>query len=129
MSQKVEIQRQLKEEIAQKYVEIEQEVFLAKQVIEEEKQQLITERKQLRKEQVKVAGERELLDEDRQFFEEKVEQRAVARVESLEAKLRLWKERYEESQELQVKLAANLRKAVDAANRFGQRNQRRFWLN
>ncbi len=37
--------------------------------------------------------------------------------------MRVWKERYEESQKLQQNLEVNLRKAVDAAQKFGQRNR------
>ncbi|MBD2094272.1 hypothetical protein H6F90_03805 [Trichocoleus sp. FACHB-591] len=122
LSRKLEIQQQLKDEITQKYAEFEQEVLLEGQAIEEERQQLITERRQLRKEQNKLGIERELLHEDRESLEEKVEHRAAAKVESLEANLRVWKERYEKSQELQRSLEANLLKAVDAVKRFGQRN-------
>ena len=73
------------------------------------------------KEQNRLEIDRELLEEDRQFFEKKVG-RAATKVESLEAHLRVWKERYEESQKLQQSLEVNLRKAVDANKRFGQRN-------
>lgn len=122
LRQKLEIQQQLKNEITQKYSEFEQEVLLQRQDIEEERQQLIAERRQLKKEQNKVEVERELLHEDKQSLEEKVEKRAAAKVEGLEANLRVWKERYEKSQELQRSLEANLLKAVDAVKRFGQRN-------
>lgn len=74
------------------------------------------------KEQNRLEIDRELLEEERQYFEEKVDQRAAAKVESLEAHLRVWKERYEESQKLPQNLEVNLRKAVDAAKKFGQRN-------
>ena len=66
------------------------------------------------KEQNRLEIDRELLEEERQYFEEKVE--------SLEAHLRVGKERYEASQKLQQNLEVNLRKAVDAAKKFGQRN-------
>ncbi|MEG5025941.1 hypothetical protein QUB36_08535 [Microcoleus sp. AT8-B1] len=122
LSQKVEIQQQLTEEIGQKYAEFEQKIFTERQEFEQERQQLIAERKSLRKEQNRLEIDRELLDEERQYLEEKVEQHAVAKVESLEANLRIWKERYEESQKLQQTLEVNLRKAVDANKRFGQRN-------
>jgi hypothetical protein len=122
LSTKVEIQQQLTEEIRQKYAEFEQKIFTERQEFEQERQQLIAERKSLRKEQNRLESDRELLDEERQYFEEKVAQRAVAKVESLEANLRIWKERYEESQKLQQSLEVNLRKAVDANKRFGQRN-------
>ncbi|MEG4202806.1 hypothetical protein QUA20_02590 [Microcoleus sp. Pol7_A1] len=122
LSQKVDIQQELTEEIAQKYAEFEQNIFTERQEFEQERQQLIAERKSLRKEQNRLEIDRELLDEERQYFEEKVAQRAVAKVESLEANLRIWKERYEESQKLQQSLEVNLRKAVDANKRFGQRN-------
>lgn len=122
LSKKVEIQQQLTEEIAQKYAEFEQKIFTERQEFEQERQQLIAERKSLRKEQNRLEIDRELLDEERLSFEEKVAQRAVAKVEILEANLRIWKERYEESQKLQQSLEVNLRKAVDANKRFGQRN-------
>ena len=122
LGKKVEIEQQLQKDIAQKYTEFEQEILTARQEFEKDGQQLILERKQLRKEQNRLEIERELLDEDRQSFEEKVDQRSAAKVESLEAHLRVWKERYEKSQELQRSLEANLLKAVNAARRFGQRN-------
>ena len=122
LSKKVEIQQELTEEIAHKYAEFEQNIFTERQEFEQERQQLIAERKSLRKEQNRLEIDRELLDEERQYLEEKVEQHAVAKVESLEANLRIWKERYEESQKLQQTLEVNLRKAVDANKRFGQRN-------
>jgi hypothetical protein len=74
------------------------------------------------KEQSRLEVDRELLEEERQYFEEKVDRRAAAKVESLEAPLRVWKERYEESQKLQQNLEVNLRKGVDAVKKFGQRN-------
>ena len=122
LSTKVEIQQQLTEEIRQKYAEFEQKIFTERQEFEQERQQLIADRRALRNEQNRLEIDRELLDEERQSFEEKLAQRAVAKVESLEAKLRIWKERYEESQKLQQSLEVNLRKAVDANKRFGQRN-------
>lgn len=122
LSKKVELQQELTEEIAQKYAEFEQNIFTERQEFEQERQQLIAERKSLRKEQNRLEIDRELLDEDRQSFEEKVAQRAAAKVESLEAHLRVWKERYEKSQEIQRSLEANLLKTVDAVRRFGQRN-------
>ena len=122
LSTKVEIQQQLTEEIGQKYAEFEQKIFTERQEFEQERQQLIADRRALRNEQNRLEIDRELLDEERQSFEEKLAQRAVAKVESLEANLRIWKERYEESQKLQQSLEVNLRKAVDANKRFGQRN-------
>ncbi|MEG4501864.1 hypothetical protein QUB05_32390 [Microcoleus sp. F10-C6] len=122
LSKKVEIQQQLTEEIAQKYAEFEQKICTERQEFEQERQQLITDRKSLRKEQNRLEIDRELLDEERQSFEEKVDRRAAAKVESLEAHLRVWKERYEKSQEIQRSLEANLLKTVDAVRRFGQRN-------
>ena len=74
------------------------------------------------KEQNRLEIDRELLEEEWQYFEKKVDRRAAAKVESLEAHLRVWKERYEESQKLQQNLEVNLRKVVDAAKKFGQRN-------
>lgn len=74
-----------------------------------------------RKDQNRLEIDRELLEEERPYFEKKVG-RAATKVESLEAHLRVWKERYEESQKLQQNLEVNLRKAVDAAKKFGQRN-------
>jgi hypothetical protein len=74
------------------------------------------------KEQNRLEIDRELLEEERQYFEEKVDRRAAAKVEILEAHLRVWKERYEESQKLQQNLEVNLRKAVEVAKKFGQRN-------
>ena len=122
LSTKVEIQQQLTEEIRQKYAEFEHKIFTERQEFEQERQQLIADRRALRNEQNRLEIDRELLDEERQSFEEKLAQRAVAKVESLEANLRIWKERYEESQKLQQSLEVNLRKAVDANKRFGQRN-------
>ncbi|MBD2012437.1 hypothetical protein H6F96_00195 [Microcoleus sp. FACHB-53] len=114
-NKKIEIQQQLEIDITQKYAEFEQAISITRQEIENE-------RKQLRKERNKLEIDRELLNEDRESFEEKVAQRAAANIESLEAHLRVWKERYEKSQELQRSLETNLRKAVDAAKRFGQRS-------
>jgi hypothetical protein len=122
LSQKFEIQQKLKEEIAQKYSEFEQEICVVRQELEQEKQQLTAGYKQLRKEQNRTQVERELLDEDRQSFEEKVGQYAAVQVENLEAQLRIWKERYEKSQDIQRSLENNLLKAVDAMKRFGQRS-------
>ena len=122
LSTKVEIQQQLTEEIRQNYAEFEQKIFTERQEFEQERQQLIADRRALRNEQNRLEIDRELLDEERQSFEEKLAQRAVAKVESLEANLRIWKERYEESQKLQQSLEVNLRKALDANKRFGQRN-------
>jgi hypothetical protein len=45
------------------------------------------------KEQNRLEIDRELLEEEGQYFEEKVDRRAAAKVESLEAHLRVWKER------------------------------------
>ena len=45
------------------------------------------------KEQNRLEIDRELLEEEGPYFEEKVDRRAAAKVESLEAHLRVWKER------------------------------------
>lgn len=122
LSKKIEIQQQTAEDISQKYAEFEQAVSIEKQELEQRRQQLIIDCQPLKKEQNKLEIDRQLLDEERQYFEEKVDLRAAAKNENLEASLRVWKERYEKSQELQKNLEAKLLKAVDALKRFGHRN-------
>ena len=115
-------QQQSTEEISRKYAEFEQTISTEKQEFERRQQQLVVDRQSLKKERNKLEIDRQLLDEDRQSFEQKVDLRAVAKNESLEASLRVWKERYEKSQELQKNLETKLLRAVDALKRFGQRN-------
>lgn len=122
LSKKVEIQEQLTEEIAQKYAEFEQNIFTERQEFEQERQQLIAERKSLRKEQNRLEIDRELLEEERQYFEEKVDQHAAAKVERLEARLRVCKDLSEISQKQQQNLEVKLGQLFDANKRFGQRN-------
>ena len=122
LSKKIEIQQQATEDISQKYAEFEQAVSIEKQELEQRRQQLIIDCQPLKKEQNKLEIDRQLLDEERQYFEEKVDLRAAAKNENLEASLRMWKELYGKSQELQKDLEARLVKAVDANKRFGQRN-------
>jgi len=120
LSKKIEIQQQLKNDVAQRYAEFEQEMSIARHEFEQEQQQPIADRKQLRKEQNRLEIDSQLLNEDRQFFEEKVAQYAAKEIERLEANLRIWKERYEESHKLQLTYEARLLKAVDVNKRFGQ---------
>ena len=122
LSKKINIQQQVTEDISQKYVKFEQAISIKEQELEQKKQQLIIEHQPLRKEQNKLEIDRQLLDEERQYFEEKVGLCAAAKNGNLETSLRMWKERYEQSEERQKIFETKLAKYEHAFKKFGQRN-------
>lgn len=120
-SKRVESQRQLAIEISQKYTEFEAEITVKQQQISQEQQQLLEQYKQLRKEQRELGLDRDLLKEDQQALEDKIQQRCAVKIQELEAQLRFREELYKKSQEIQQRLEKKLAQVADANRRFGQR--------
>lgn len=121
-SRKTEILQQAKGDIAQKYAEFEQEVSAIRQEIEQDRQSLVLEHKQLRKEKNRLQSDQELLNEDRQALEEKISQRASAKITELETQIALREELYKRAEQREKRLAIKYAQVIDANRVFGSRS-------
>lgn len=90
----------LEDEFLNKQNQLETEKINDRLELEREYQQLGEARKDLKKQQVKLECDRELLEEDRENLEEKINQKSVQKIELLEAKIAYQKEQLQERQRI-----------------------------
>ena len=120
-SRKTAILQQTEEDIAQKYTEFEREISAIKQEINQDKQSFLLEYKQLRREQSRLKSDQELLNEDRQALDERISQRAAAKIAELETQVTLREELYKGAEQREKRLAIKYAQVIDANRLFGSR--------
>ena len=99
----------------------EEELESQRAEIEAERQELLILRKEKRQEMRKLEAERELLQEDREAIELRIQLQSVAEVEKLKIEIQVLKERLKQSNTLRDSFEQKLLQRIEADRRFGQR--------
>ena len=116
-----EKQKQLDVEIAQRRAEVEQELAAERQEILASRNQLAEESREGRLELRRVETERELLEEDKQGLEKRIERIAAGRIEQLQVKIEVLEERLRVTQQQREQFQSKLIQRAEADRRFGQK--------
>jgi hypothetical protein len=111
----------LEDEFLNKQNQLEREKINDRLELEREYQQLGEARKELKRQQVQLECDRELLEEDRENLEEKINQKAATRIENLQAQIKFEKEKLKEVMRIRNILQNSLIKRHEADQRFGNK--------
>lgn len=119
IKQDLEIRRkELEDEFINKQNQLETEKINDRLELKKEYQQLGEARKQLKRQQTQLECDRDLLDEDRENLEEKINQKSAQKIENLETRIKYHKEQLDEVTRIRDILQSNLIKRQEADRRF-----------
>jgi|NOAtaT_7_FD_contig_51_760006_length_11787_multi_3_in_0_out_0_2 hypothetical protein len=111
----------LEKELYEKRQNYQNEFKLAQATIESETQELLTLRKEIRREQKNLKLERELLQDDQELIDLKVQHLLSASLEKLNVKIQILEERLKQSNLLRESFGQKLIDRTEADRRFGDR--------
>ncbi|MCY1083023.1 hypothetical protein [Archangium lansingense] len=126
---------QLATELAERRLQAEQQLEQERQRVhksleawreelESRESTLEQQRQKLRQERIQLRADAELLEDGKRLLEKRVEQKAAARVESLQAELESTRLLFEDTRRDRNHLQAELRKVEEANRQFEQRSPR-----
>jgi len=114
-------QELIETELDNKRQQYENDITAKKSEIDAEYQELLALRKELRREKKNLEVERELLAEDKEAIELRIQLQSVAEVEKLKIEIQLLEECLEQSNTLRDSFKQELLQRIEADRRFGQR--------